>query len=277
MKTKTKTKTILRGLGASNGREGITVKSSRELDRMREAGRITGEVLAALASAVAPGVTTREMDALAEREIRARGAVPAFKGYRGFPASLCVSVNDEIVHGIPGRRRLKDGDIVGMDLGAIVDGLYGDSAVTVAVGEASCGALKQMETGRAALFAGIEQARAGNRVGDVSHAVEQEILRRGQYGIVRRYTGHGIGTQLHEEPSVPNYGPSGRGAALRPGMAIAIEPMVNLGGDDTAVLDDGWTVVTSDGTVSVHYEHTVIITEGDPIITTLIGEWPTGE
>ena len=217
------------------------------------------------------------MDALAEREIRARGAVPAFKGYRGFPASLCISVNDEIVHGIPGRRRLKDGDVVGMDLGAIVDGLYGDSAVTVAVGEASCSALKQMETGRAALFAGIEQARAGNRVGDVSHAVEREILRRGQYGIVRGYTGHGIGTQLHEEPSVPNYGPSGRGAALRPGMAIAIEPMVNLGGDDTAVLDDGWTVVTSDGTVSVHYEHTVIITEGDPIITTLIGEWPTGE
>lgn len=277
MKTKTRTRTILRGLGAANGREGITVKSSRELDRMREAGRVTGEALVALSGAVAPGITTRELDALAEREIRARGAVPAFKGYRGFPASLCVSVNDEIVHGIPGRRRLKEGDVVGMDLGAIVDGLYGDSAVTVAVGEAGCGARKQMETGRAALFAGIAQARAGNRVGDVSHAVEQEILRRGPYGIVRGYTGHGIGTQLHEEPSVPNYGPCGRGAALRPGMAIAIEPMVNLGGDDTAVLDDGWTVVTSDGTVSVHYEHTVIITEGDPIITTLIGEWPTDE
>lgn len=270
MKMKTKQTAVLRDLGARSGREGITVKSSAELDRMREAGRITGEVLVALSGAIAPGVTTREMDAFAEREIRARGAVPAFKGYRGFPASLCVSVNDEIVHGIPGRRRIKEGDVVGMDLGAVVGGLYGDSAVTVAVGEAPCGVREQMETGRAALFAGIEQARAGNRVGDVSHAIECEILRRGSYGIVRGYTGHGIGTQLHEEPSVPNFGTAGRGAMLRPGMAIAIEPMVNFGGDDVESLDDGWTVVTADGSVSVHYEHTIIITEGDPIITTQV-------
>ena len=266
----TQTKAVLRDLGVRSGRGGITVKSSKELDRMQEAGRVTGEVLRVLRESIAPGMTTREMDAIAEREIRARGAVPAFKGYRGFPAALCISINEEIVHGIPGERRIRVGDVVGMDLGAIVDGLYGDSAVTVAVGDVSEGIRAQMETGRAALFAGIAQARAGNRVGDVSHAVEQEILRRGLYGIVREYVGHGIGTQLHEEPSVPNFGPGGHGPLLRPGMAIAIEPMVNFGGDATAVLDDDWTVVTLDGSVSVHYEHTVIITEGAPIITTKV-------
>ena len=258
--------------GNVKAQRGITVKSSRELDRMQEAGRITGEVLNVLRDAIAPGMTTREVDAIAEREIRARGAIPAFKGYRGFPASLCISLNNEIVHGIPGARRIRAGDVVGMDLGAIVDGLYGDSAVTVAVGEVSEDVRAQMETGRAALFAGIAQARAGNRVGDVSHAVEQEILRRGRYGIVREYVGHGIGTQLHEEPSVPNFGPAGRGALLKPGMAIAIEPMVNLGGDATVMLDDDWTVVTADDSVSVHFEHTVIITEGAPIITTKVDE-----
>lgn len=268
----TQTKSVLRDLGVRSGRGGITVKSSKELDRMQEAGRVTGEVLRVLRESIAPGMTTREMDAIAEREIRARGAVPAFKGYRGFPATLCISLNEEIVHGIPGERVIRVGDVVGMDLGAIVDGLYGDSAVTVAVGDVSEGIRAQMETGRAALFAGIAQARAGNRVGDVSHAVEQEILRRGRYGIVREYVGHGIGTQLHEEPSVPNFGPGGHGPLLRPGMAIAIEPMVNFGGDGTTVLDDDWTVVTVDGSVSVHYEHTVIVTEGAPIITTKVDE-----
>lgn len=269
---KTQAKAVLRDLGVGSGRGGITVKNSKELDRMQEAGRVTGEVLLVLREAIAPGMTTREVDAIAEREIRARGAVPAFKGYRGFPATLCISLNDEIVHGIPGDRVIRAGDVVGMDLGAIVDGLYGDSAVTVAVGEVDDGIRVQMETGRAALFAGIAQARAGNRVGDVSHAVEQEVLRRGRYGIVREYVGHGIGTQLHEEPSVPNFGPSGHGPLLRPGMAIAIEPMVNFGGDGTMLLDDDWTVVTADGTISVHYEHTVIVTEGDPIITTKV-DW----
>lgn len=267
---KTQTKSVLRNLGVRSGRGGITVKSSRELDRMQEAGRVTGEVLRVLRETIAPGMTTREIDTIAEREIRARGALPAFKGYRGFPAALCISLNDEIVHGIPGERVIRAGDVVGMDLGAIVDGLYGDSAVTVAVGGSSEAVAAQMETGRAALFAGIAQARAGNRVGDVSHAVEQEILRHGRYGIVREYVGHGIGTQLHEEPSVPNFGPGGHGPVLRPGMAIAIEPMVNFGGDGTTVLDDGWTVVTTDGAVSVHFEHTVIITEGDPMITTKV-------
>ena len=249
---------------------GITVKSSQELDRMLDAGRVTGEVLAVLRQAVAPGMTTMELDTLAEREIRARGAIPAFKGYRGFPGTLCVSINEEIVHGIPGERKIADGDVIGLDLGAIVDGLYGDSAVTVSVGQVSEGIREQMETGRAALFAGIEQVRAGNRIGDVSYAVEQEVLRRGQYGIVREYVGHGIGRKLHEDPSVPNFGPSGRGPLLKPGMAIAIEPMINFGGDGTSVLEDGWTVVTADGGVSVHYEHTVIVTEGAPIITTKV-------
>ncbi len=271
MGTRTRS-TLLRGLNGELGaqRNGITVKSSLELDRMREAGRITGEALAVLRSTIAEGMTTRDLDEIAEREIRVRGGVPAFKGYRGFPAALCVSVNEEIVHGIPGGRVIRNGDVVGLDLGAIVDGLYGDSAVTVAVGEMSAEIEEQMETGRAALFAGIAQARAGNRIGDVSHAVEQETLRRGRYGIVREYVGHGIGRKLHEEPSVPNFGPGGRGPLLKPGMAIAIEPMINFGGDETRVLDDDWTVVTADGAVSVHFEHTVIVTEGDPIITTKV-------
>ena len=256
-------------VGARTG-SGITVKSESELDRMLEAGRITGETLLKLRDAIAPGMTTAEMDAIAEREIRAMGGIPAFKGYRGFPATLCISLNEEIVHGIPGGRVIREGDVVGMDLGAIVDGLYGDSALTVCVGEPEEKIRDQMETGRAALFAGIAQVRAGNRVGDVSAAVQAEIERRGRYGIVREYVGHGIGRQLHEEPQVPNYGPSGRGALLKPGMAIAIEPMVNLGTHATRVLKDNWTVVTADGKPSVHYEHTVIVTEGEPIITTKV-------
>lgn len=237
---------------------------------MTEAGRITGLTLLKLRDAIKAGMTTADMDEIAEREIRALGGIPAFKGYRGFPATLCISLNEQIVHGIPGGRVIKDGDIVGLDLGAIVDGMYGDSALTVAVGETKDEIKAQMETGRAALFAGIAQVRAGNRVGDVSAAVQEEIERRGRYGIVREYVGHGIGRQLHEEPSVPNYGAAGRGPLLRPGMAIAIEPMVNLGTQETRVLDDDWTVVTADGKPSVHFEHTVVVTEGDPIVTTKV-------
>lgn len=237
---------------------------------MTEAGRITGLTLLKLRDSIAAGMTTADMDAIAEREIRALGGLPAFKGYRGFPATLCISLNEEIVHGIPGSRVIKDGDIVGLDLGAIVDGMYGDSALTVAVGETSQEINEQMETGRAALLAGIAKVRAGNRVGDVSAAVQEEIERRGRYGIVREYVGHGIGRQLHEEPSVPNYGAAGRGPLLRPGMAIAIEPMVNLGTQETRVLDDDWTVVTADGMPSVHFEHTVLVTDGDPIVTTSV-------
>jgi len=257
------------GVGERTG-NGITVKNQRELDRMVEAGRITGLTLLKLRDVIAAGMTTADLDAIAEREIRALGGLPAFKGYRGFPATLCISLNEEIVHGIPGGRVIRNGDIVGLDLGAIVDGMYGDSALTVAVGETKDEIRAQMETGRAALFAGIAQVRAGNRIGDVSAAVQDEIERRGQHGIVREYVGHGIGRQLHEEPSVPNYGAAGRGPLLRPGMAIAIEPMVNLGTHATRVLDDDWTVVTADGKPSVHFEHTVLVTEGDPIVTTKV-------
>jgi methionyl aminopeptidase len=254
----------------ARGGNGITIKNQRELDRMIEAGRITGLTLLKLRDAIAAGMTTADMDAIAEREIREMGAIPAFKGYRGFPATLCISLNEQIVHGIPGGRVIKDGDIVGLDLGAIYDGMYGDSALTVAVGDTNEEIKAQLETGRAALFAGIAQVRAGNRVGDVSAAVQDEIERRGRYGIVREYVGHGIGRQLHEEPSVPNYGATGRGPLLRPGMAIAIEPMVNLGTHATRVLEDDWTVVTADGKPSVHFEHTVLVTEGDPIVTTKV-------
>ncbi len=252
---------------ASNG---ITVKSQRELDRMLDAGRITGLALVKLRQSIAAGMTTQELDAIAESEIRALGGIPAFKGYRGFPATLCVSVNDEIVHGIPGGRVIREGDVIGLDLGAIVGGLYGDSAVTVAVGTVPEATAYQMATGRAALVAGIAQVRAGNRIGDVSAAVQAEVERRGTYGIVREYVGHGIGRKLHEEPQVPNYGVAGKGPLLRPGMAIAIEPMVNFGTHATRVLDDDWTVVTADGSTSVHYEHTVVVTEGDPVVTTQV-------
>lgn len=257
------------GVGKRTG-NGITVKSQKELDRMMEAGRITGLTLLKLRDSIAAGMTTADMDAIAEREIRALGGIPAFKGYRGFPATLCISINEEIVHGIPGGRVIKELDIVGLDLGAIVDGMYGDSALTVSVGEPQQVVREQMDTGRAALFAGIAQVRAGNRIGDVSAAVQAEIERRGNYGIVREYVGHGIGRNLHEEPQVPNFGSAGRGPLLRPGMAIAIEPMVNLGTNATRVLDDDWTVVTADGMPSVHFEHTVIVTEGEPVVSTKV-------
>lgn len=263
-------KSLNRGLTSGRSSNGITVKTSLELDRMIDAGRITGEVLTVLRDSICAGMTTYELDQIAEKEIRSRGAIPAFKGYRGFPGTLCVSVNEEIVHGIPGSRVIADGDVIGLDLGAIVDGLYGDSAITVAVGEQNVATLDQIETGRAALFAGIEQVRSGNRIGDISNAIENEICKRGNFGIVREYVGHGIGRRLHEDPSVPNFGPTDRGPILRPGMAIAIEPMINFGGDETKVLDDDWTVVTADGSVSVHFEHTIIVTEGKPIITTKV-------
>jgi len=249
---------------------GITVKSQKELDRMIEAGRITGLTLLKLRDSIAAGMTTADMDSIAEREIRALGGIPAFKGYRGFPATLCISINEEIVHGIPGGRVIQELDIVGLDLGAIVDGMYGDSALTVSVGVPQKIVQEQLETGRAALFAGIAMVRAGNRIGDISAAVQEEIERRGKYGIVREYVGHGIGRNLHEEPQVPNFGLPARGPLLRPGMAIAIEPMVNLGTNATRVLDDDWTVVTADGLPSVHFEHTVIVTEGDPVVTTKV-------
>ena len=258
-------------LGVREGAgSGATVKSQRELDFMWEAGQIVGLTHKVLRAAVGAGVTTGELDAIAEREITALGGKLAFKGYRGFPGTLCVSVNSEIVHGIPGRAVLKEGDVVGLDLGAIVGGLYGDAAITVPVGVVSAELTALLETGEAGLWAGIAEVRPGRRIGDVSAAIQAEVERRGDYGIVREYVGHGIGTQLHEEPSVPNFGIAGRGPLLRTGMAIAIEPMVNLGTHETRLLDDDWTVVTADGLPSVHFEHTIIVTDGDPLITTKV-------
>ena len=268
--TATQPPTLTRPL-APRGNE-ATVKTSAELDLMWEAGQVVGKTHLVLRKTLRPGMTTRDLDAVAEREIRGMGAVPAFMGYHGFPATLCVSVNNEIVHGIPGERVIEEGDVVSLDLGAIVGGLYGDAAISVVAGAATDDLERLLETCEGSLYAGIAQARAGNRIGDISSAVEQHVLSCGAYGIVRGYVGHGIGRQLHEAPSVPNFGRPGRGPAIREGMALAIEPMVNLGGDDTAVLDDGWTVVTADGSPSVHFEHTVLITDGEPIITTRVAD-----
>ena len=249
---------------------GVTVKSQRELDLMWEAGQIVGLAHKVLRSSVAAGMTTRELDAIAEREIVALGGKQAFKGYRGFPATLCVSINSEIVHGIPGGAVIEEGDLVSLDLGAIVGGLYGDAAITVPVGPVPDELIALLETGEASLWAGIGQVRPGGRIGDVSAAIQAEVERRGDYGIVREYVGHGIGTRLHEDPQVPNFGIAGRGLLLQAGMAIAIEPMVNLGTHETRVLDDDWTVVTADGSPSVHFEHTILVTDGEPVITTKV-------
>ena len=248
--------------------QGITIKTDKELVHMWEAGQVVATTHQILKEFIQPGISTKELDVVAEREIRALGAIPAFKGYRGFPATLCISMNDEIVHGIPGKRILKEGDLVSLDLGAIVEGLYGDAAVTWPVGKVSNKLLDLLKVGESCLNAGINKAIPGNRIGDVSNAIQQEVERHGAYGIVREYVGHGIGRQLHEPPSVPNYGSAGRGVQLRPNMAIAIEPMVNLGTHETFLEDDDWTVKTADGSPSVHFEHTVLIAEEGPIITT---------
>lgn len=236
---------------------------------MREAGYVVAQTKAALVRAIAPGMKTRELDVIASRQIFKMGAQPSFKGYRGFPATICISVNEQIVHGIPGNRVIRDGDIVSMDVGAIVEGYQGDSAVTVGVGTISLEAQRLIDATREALDAGILQALTGYRVGDISWAIQQYSESLG-YGVVREYVGHGIGRALHEEPSVPNFGDPGRGPLLEPGMAIAIEPMLNVGGWETKVLEDDWTVVTADGELSAHFEHTVAITESGPEVLTAL-------
>ena len=248
---------------------GITLKSSPELRLMREAGYVVAETIKELKRTVEPGMKTRELDAIASRHIARLGAKPSFKGYRGFPATICVSLNEEIVHGIPGDRVIQDGDIVSVDVGAIVGGFHGDSAVTMGVGTISSEAERLIEDTRLALEKGIQRATAGNRIGDISRAVQEHAEALG-YGVVREYVGHGIGRALHEEPSVPNFGEPGKGPSLRPGMVIAIEPMLNIGGWETQVLPDDWTVVTADGTLSAHFEHTVAIMEDGPEILTLV-------
>jgi len=250
----------------------ITLKSSREFEMIRQAGRIVGETLAVLRQAAVPGVTTGELDALSEEHIKKLGGIPAFKGLYGFPGTLCTSVNEEVVHGIPNKKRkLKAGDIIGMDLGAIVEGYYGDAAITVPVGEVSDKVKTLLTVTHQSLWAGIEKACSGNRVGDIGAAV-QTVAEGAGFGVVRDYVGHGIGTKLHEEPQVPNYGTPGTGVVLKAGMAIAIEPMVNMGTFRTKTKSDKWTVVTVDGGWSAHFEHTVLIHEGAPEVVTVAAE-----
>ena len=241
----------------------IILKTPGEIEVMAKASRVVGETLEVLKKAVRVGVTTDELDALAEAEILARGAKPAFKGYRNYPKTLCASVNEQVVHGIPSKRKLKEGDIIGLDLGAIVDGFYGDSAVTVMIGEVSDKTAKLVRVTEEALMIGIEQAVVGRRLSDISHAIQHHVETAG-YSVVTEFVGHGIGRQLHEEPQVPNYGRPGQGPRLHGGMVLAIEPMVNMGGSAVRVLDDRWTAVTADGSLSAHFEHTIAIQASGP-------------
>lgn len=247
----------------------IIEKSSKDLMLMRAAGLITARALHAAGRAVEPGVTTAELDAIARKVITEAGAVPSFLGYQGFPASTCISINDEVIHGIPGKRKLKNGDIVSIDVGAYIGGFHGDSAFTFACGDISDEAKRLLKATEESLYEGIKRAVPGGRVGDIGSAVQQYVEARG-YSVVREFTGHGVGTEMHEDPCVPNYGKAGRGTRLFPGMVIAIEPMVNIGTAAIRQLSDGWTVKTKDGEFSAHFEHTVGITTDGPVILTAL-------
>lgn len=247
----------------------IVLKSPAEVAKMRRACEVAATALQAVVHAVGPGMTTRELDRIAEDRIRALGGVPSFLGYRGYPASLCVSVGDEVVHGIPGRRRLREGEIVSLDLGALVEGFHGDLAVTVPVGEISQDLTRLLQVTAAALEEGIRTVRPGRRLGDVGAAIQRYVERHG-FSVVRDFAGHGVGRSLHEEPQIPNFGRPGNGVTLRPGMTLAIEPMVNVGGPEVTVDPDGWTVRTKDHKASAHFEHTVAVTEnGADVLTRL--------
>jgi methionyl aminopeptidase len=246
----------------------IVCRSAAELEKMRAAGRLVGSVLTALGKAVAPGVTTGELDAIAEKLIRDAGATPAFKGYHGYPATICASVNDEVIHGIPSRTRaLEEGDVISIDVGAQLDGYFGDSAITLPVGRVSEAAATLLRVTEESLYRAIETVKPGGRVSDIGHAVQAHVERAG-FSVVREFVGHGIGQQMHEEPQVPNYGEAGRGPRLSEGMVLAIEPMVNAGKPAVKVLSDGWTAVTRDHSLSAHFEHTVAVTaDGAWILT----------
>jgi methionyl aminopeptidase len=245
----------------------IYKKSSEEVAIMREAGEMVAEILAILRDALQPGITTGDLDRIAQEAIAVRGAKASFKGYRGFPGSICTSPNDMIVHGIPGPTSLEDGDIISLDVGVYWQGFHADSAWTYPVGEISAAAAELLKVTEASLEAAIEQCRPGRRLGDVGHAVEQ-VAQEAGFSVVKEYVGHGVGRALHEEPQVPNYGPPGRREMLAPGMTIAIEPMINAGAAATRVLDDGWGVVTRDGSLSAHFEHSVALTEdGHEVLT----------
>lgn len=245
----------------------VSIKNAREIERMREAGQVVALVHQRIEAAIAPGMTTQDLDDIARDTFAEVNAGSLFLGHHGFTGRICASVNEEIVHGIPGKRSLRDGDIISVDVGALVHGYCGDSAWTYGVGTISPVAQRLLDDTERSLYLAIEQARAGNRLGAIGRAVEQFASERG-YGLVREYGGHGIGRKMWEDPHVPNHGDPNKGIMLRPGMTLAIEPMLNVGGDETRVLDDKWTVVTQDGSLSAHFEHTVVITTGDPEILT---------
>jgi len=243
----------------------ILLKSLQEIARMEMANRIVAEILEGVKERIRPGVETRELDELAEELCRRRQVEPAFKGYRGYPRSICVSVNEEVVHGIPGARKLKTGDLVSLDFGVKHDGYYGDAAVTVAVGKVAPRARALLEATEASLYAGIAQVKTGKRLSDISHAVQTAVEGKG-FAVIREFVGHGIGRSLHEDPQIPNFGPPGRGPLLQPGMTLAIEPMTSAGSWMVKILQDGWTAVTQDGSLSAHFEHTVALTENGVLI-----------
>ncbi len=248
----------------------IVLKTGRELSIMKEACRISAGALKIIGQAIEPGVTTGELDRIAEEYILSQGAKPNFKNYQGYPATACISINDGVIHGIPSDKRvIKSGDIVSVDLGAVFEGYHGDNAATFAAGDISADAKRLIDTTRESLYEGIKFARAGGRIGDIGHAIQTYVESRG-FSVVRDFVGHGIGTQLHESPEVPNFGISGKGIRLLPGMTIAIEPMINFGRPDVKVLPDGWTVLTKDGSLSAHFEHTVAITPDGPQIMTIV-------
>ncbi len=243
----------------------VVLKSPKEIEKIGFSNRIVAKILGVLESAVAPGVTTMQLNDLSEKMAREQGAVPAFKGYRGFPFSLCASVNQVVVHGFPNRIPLKEGDIASLDFGVLYDGYYGDAAVTVAVGKIPASTEQLMTVTKEALYKGIEQAVPEGRLSDISHAIQSHVEAHG-YSVVRKFVGHGIGSTLHEDPQIPNFGKPGTGVRLKPGMTLAIEPMVNEKGYAVKILEDGWTAVTEDGALSAHFEHTIAVTENGPVI-----------
>jgi len=247
----------------------IILKSPEEIKRIAQSCDIVARTLNAIKAIVKSGITTAEIESFADAYIRAKNGVPAFKGYRGYPASICTSVNNEVIHGIPSDRVLKEGDILGVDLGVYKDGFYGDAAYTFPVGKIRPGVERLLKVTEESLYIGIENAKVGNRVSDISYSIQRHVESNG-FSVVRAFVGHGVGSELHEEPQVPNFGPPGRGPRLRPGMTLAIEPMVNEGGYEVLILEDGWTAVTTDGKLSAHFEHTVLVTLNEPRILTKI-------
>ena len=245
----------------------ITIKNKDSIQKMKESGYIVATVLNSLKKMIEPGISLKELDNHAEKLIRSMGAIPSFKGYGGFPGSICASVDEEVIHGIPSKRKLKEGEIVSIDAGAFINGFHGDSAFTAAVGKISEEKQRLIKVTEASFYEGLKMAKAGNHLGDISHNIEKTVLAAG-FSIVKEFVGHGIGRELHEDPAVPNYGPPGRGVKLHAGMTLAIEPMVNMGVESIQILDDGWTVVTKDKQPSAHYEHTILITDEEPVILT---------